>query len=157
MRCHLLCDDGLGRCMAIFVYLVMFVGNATYFLTVLNPKIGTLEETDALIEYLCYSVCWLLMLGSHVFTMCVDPGFIPFDYEYKEGILAAPFKTLSAVETAYMNKDKVGSDAASSSINNSRSRLSSVHDTSARVQGQKARRSSGGPNMDNEAVIPKLR
>ena len=135
MAFHLMCDDGLGRCMSIFVYLVMLMGNATFALTVFKPMLGTDQETRATIEYLSYSACWLLMVGSHVFTMCVDPGFIPYDYEYKEHVLAAPFKKLAEVENAYLNKDKFSANSPSEAdtpADQSRSRLSSVHDNSYR-------------------------
>ena len=107
MGFHLLCDDGLGRCMACFVYIVMFMGHATFALTVFVPMLGTEEESRATIEYISYSACWLLMFCSHVCTMCIDPGFIPYNYEYKEHVLAAPFSKLAEVENAYMNKDRV--------------------------------------------------
>lgn len=98
MGCYLLCNDGLGRCMAITVYIIMALGNLNLYLAVVKPKIGTEEEVTALTEYAAYTVFWLLMVASHVRTMCADPGFIPKGYKYKEEVLAAPFQTLDAVE-----------------------------------------------------------
>ena len=91
MSCYLLCKDGLGRCMSIFVYILMLLGNLVYILSIVRPAINTDDLKSALIEYLSYCIVWLLMVFSHVFTMCVDPGFIPLSYEYKEHVLAAPF------------------------------------------------------------------
>lgn len=105
MGFYLLCNDGLGRCMAIFVYIIMLMGNATFFFTVVRRNLGTDDENGRLIEYGCYSLCWLLMFMSHVMTMCVDPGFVPKNYKaYNERILAAPFPTLHAVEAAYRER-----------------------------------------------------
>ena len=101
---HVQCDDSLGRCMAVFAYLVMFAGNATYFLTVVWRFIGTESETDRIIEYVCYSTCWSLMLFSHIFTMCIDPGFIPKNYQYKDDNLTPPFSTIFEIKTAKLNK-----------------------------------------------------
>ena len=106
MGFHLQCDDGLGRCMAIFVYLIMFIGNGTFFLTVVWKSLDTEDEMSRLIEYGCYSACWFLMFLSHVMTMCVDPGFIPRNYNaYKQEVLAAPFPTLDAIESAHLKRD----------------------------------------------------
>ena len=102
MGLHLLCNDGLGRCMSIFVYIVMLLGMLVVSLTVLKPKIGTDEESSALAEYLAYTFFWSMMVLSHLRTMCVDPGFIPFNYaEYKEEVLVAPFKTFKDLDKAY--------------------------------------------------------
>ena len=95
MGFHLLCSDGLGCCMAVFVYLIMFGGNALFFFTVVNTRLGTDGEVSALIEYAAYLVPWSLMVISHLCTMCVDPGFVPTNYlKYKEEVLVTPFKTL---------------------------------------------------------------
>ena len=157
MGFHLLCDDGLGRCMACFVYIVMFMGHATFALTVFVPMLGTEEESRATIEYISYSACWLLMFCSHVCTMCIDPGFIPYHYEYKEHVLAAPFSKLAEVENAYMNKDRVpiSPKDIQSAADRSSSRLSSVHENSIRNTRGRQPRSSEGTD-DIEAVVPKL-
>ena len=95
MGCHLLCSDGIGRCMSIFVYIIMLLGIGTVTLTILVPALGTKEETSTWIEYFCYSMCWSMMAISHMRTMCADPGFIPLNYNsYNEEVLAAPFKSL---------------------------------------------------------------
>ena len=98
MGCYVMCDDGLGRCMAFFVYLIMFIGNFVVILTVVMPAIGEDNQSTMLIEYLCYLFFWTMMVVSHLSTMCVDPGFIEKGYEYKEDIIAAPFRTLAQVE-----------------------------------------------------------
>ena len=95
MGLHLLCNDGLGRCMAIFAYIIMGLGNLMLFISVINPKLGTEDETSALIEYACYVFFWTMMVLSHMSTMCVDPGFIPKNYVCNEENLASPFKTLA--------------------------------------------------------------
>ena len=101
MGCHLICNDGLGRCMSIFAYITMLLSNLVYFLAILKPALNTDQQNKTLIEYLGYCIVWLLMFFSHVFTMCADPGSIPLNYEYQEQVLAAPFKTLAAVESAF--------------------------------------------------------
>jgi len=64
-----------------------------------------------LIEYGCYSICWGLMFLSHVMTMCVDPGFVPHNRTaYNEAVIAAPFPSLMAIESAYQTRDRVGAD-----------------------------------------------
>ena len=83
MGCYLLCKDGVGRCMSVFVYIIMLLGNLVYILSIVRPAINTDGLNGALIDYFCYCVLWMLMVFSHVFTMCVDPGFIPHNYEYK--------------------------------------------------------------------------
>ena len=96
--CYVMCDDGLGRCMAVFVYTVMLLGNLLFFLAIVRPTLGDEPIGDmrpALIEYFVYSFCWLMMLISHAKTMCADPGFVPRGYEYNEEVLVAPFKTLA--------------------------------------------------------------
>ena len=101
MGCHLLCSDGLGCCMAIFTYLVMFGGNALFFFTAIYHRLGTDGEVSAIIEYGAYLIPWSLMVISHLCTMCVDPGFIPESYlKYNEENLVAPFKTLQGLEFA---------------------------------------------------------
>jgi len=105
MGCYLLCSDALGRYMSIFVYSLMLLGNGLVFFTVVVPKLDTDEQVSILIEYACYAFVWSMMVLSHISTMCVDPGFIPKDYKYKEEILAAPFNTIKAVEAAYLNKE----------------------------------------------------
>lgn len=107
MGCYLMCEDGLGRCMSIFVYIIMLLGHFVYFISVVKPALGTDEEQNALIEYACYGAVWLLMLFSHILTMCVDPGFIPKKYTYDEQVLAAPFSTLAAAETAIKNQNRI--------------------------------------------------
>lgn len=103
-----MCDDGLGRCMSIFVYIVMLLGQLVYFLAIVKPVLDDSstdsEKQNVLIEYVCYSMFWLLMLFSHLLTMCVDPGFIPKKYSYDESVLAAPFNTLAAAESSIRNK-----------------------------------------------------
>ena len=94
MALHLLCNDGLGRCMSIFVYIVMFVGIFVVTMTILRPALGTDEETKTWLEYLCYTFFWSMMVLSHLRTTCIDPGFIPKDYaQYNEEVLVTPFKT----------------------------------------------------------------
>ena len=101
MGCHLLCSDGLGRCMSIFVYIVMLLGIFVVTLTILVPALGTDSEAQTWVEYLCYSFFWSMMVISHMRTMCADPGFIPYDYaEYKEDVLVAPFKSFSEFDRA---------------------------------------------------------
>ena len=94
MGCHLLCDDGLGRCMVIFVYLIMLIGHFAIILTVVVPEIGEDNQTTMLIEYACYLFFWCMMLASHMATMCIDPGFIVKGTKYNEKSIAAPFETL---------------------------------------------------------------
>ena len=80
-----MCEDGLGRCMSITVYIIMLLGQLVYFLAIVKPVLDSgddAEKQDTFIEYGSYSVFWLLMLFSHIFTMCVDPGFIPKAYSY---------------------------------------------------------------------------
>ena len=101
MGCHILCSDGLGRCMAVFVYAIMLGGNGLLFWTVVNPEIGTENENRALAEYIVYSTIWFMMVISHISTMCIDPGFIPRGYKYDEEAIVAPFKTVSALESAF--------------------------------------------------------
>jgi len=138
MGCYLLCSDGLGRYMSIFVYSLMLLGNALVLFTVVVPRLDTDEQSSILIEYACYAFFWSMMVLSHIFTMCVDPGFIPKDYQYKEEILAAPFNSIKEVETAYLDKDRgtkrryEGSAGAPAS-DQSRSKLSSVADDSMQV------------------------
>ena len=106
MGCYVMCDDGLGRCMAIFVYVIMFIGNFVVILTVVMPAIGKDNESTMMIEYFCYLFFWTMMVVSHLSTMCVDPGFIKKGYEYKEDVIAAPFQTLSQVELAFETPNK---------------------------------------------------
>ena len=61
MGCHILCSDGLGRCMAVFVYAIMLGGNGLLFWTVVNPEIGTENENRALAEYIVYSTIWFMI------------------------------------------------------------------------------------------------
>ena len=107
MGCHILCDDGLGRCMAIFVYIIMLIGNGIIVITVVMPAIGEDNQTSMLIEYGCYLFFWIMMVASHMSTMCADPGFISNGYEYKEQVIAAPFQSLAQIESAYSNNNKV--------------------------------------------------
>jgi len=106
MGCHVLCDDGLGRCMAICVYIIMLLGNFDVFFVILRPKLGTDQETTAIAEYVVYSIFWLLMVSSHLRTMCADPGFVSKGYQFREEVIAAPFKTLEALENAFLIKDQ---------------------------------------------------
>ena len=91
--------------MGIFVYVIMLIGNGIMLLTVVKPAIGEDNQSTMLIEYLCYLFFWLMMVFSHVSTMCADPGFIPRRYEYKEEVIAAPFNTLKEIESAYTSND----------------------------------------------------
>ena len=77
MAFNLLCSDSLGRGMSIFVYILMFLGIGVVTLTILLPALGTEDENRTWIEYLCYVLCWSMMVISHMRTMCADPGFIP--------------------------------------------------------------------------------
>ena len=108
MGWHCLTSDGLGVGMAIFVYSLMSLGNFLFYYSHLEPVRTTDEEafTDRLIEYICYLVLWTLMVFSHLRTMCVDPGFIPLEYEYDEEVLARPFKTLAQVEIAIRSRGR---------------------------------------------------
>lgn len=85
MGCHLLCNDGLGRCMSAFVYAIMLLGNGLVLFTAVLPKFDSAEKTSILVEYAGYAFFWSMMVLSHIFTMCVDPGFIPKDYLYTGG------------------------------------------------------------------------
>lgn len=150
MACHLLCSDGLGRGMAIFSYVVMIAGHLVVFFTVALPNI---DQASTLAEYFAYAACWSLMVASHISTMCVDPGFIPAGYKYKEEVLAAPFSTLAAIESAMVNRNREGpADNERAEIEAelrgedasyrrdqemSRSKLSSVRDTHERSQSKK--------------------
>ena len=98
MGCYVMCNDGLGGIMAVFVYLIMLLGNCAIIVTVVLPAIGEDNQSTMLIEYFCYLFFWTMMVASHLSTMCVDPGFIQKGYEYKEEIIAAPFRTLAQVE-----------------------------------------------------------
>lgn len=130
MACHLLCNDGLGRCMSIFTYVVMLLGMLVVVLTILLPAIGTDDEATAWIEYGCYSFFWSLMVISHLRTMCADPGFIPIGYsEYKEEVLVAPLKSFADYDRAVGvvkagRLDQRGADRN----NNSSSRLAPQND-----------------------------
>ena len=58
-----------------------------------------------LLEYFCYLFFWLMMVFSHMSTMCIDPGFVPRGYKYNEEVIAAPFKSLSEIESAYSSNN----------------------------------------------------
>ena len=103
MGCYLLCSDGMGRCMASFIYCLFFMGNGLVFYTTLYPKFGTESQSSALIEYGAYLFFWTLMVLSHMATMCVDPGFIEEGYQYDEVVLCYPFTSLQALESAHLN------------------------------------------------------
>ena len=107
MGCHLLCSDGLGRGMAIFTYILFFLGHGLVFLTVIYPELGEDGQTKALVEYGCYLFFWSMMVLSHISCMCVDPGFIPMGYRYDQEVLTYPFKDLEALESAYLNLNRV--------------------------------------------------
>ncbi len=155
MGCHLLCNDGLGRYMSIFCYVLMLLGNGLVYLTSVKPKLDTDERTDTLIEYACYGFFWSMMVISHLRTMCVDPGFIPKDYEVKENVLAAPFNTLKDLEAAYKsNRNPKASKHIGRmyslnprSNDSSKSKISSIQDESVQVTSKK----SSLNNTDNEA------
>lgn len=135
MGCHLLCKDGLGRCMSIFVYIVMFLGMLVYTLTILVPALGTDDESGTWVEYFCYGFVWSMMVISHMRTMCSDPGFIPIDYaEYKEEVLVTPFKSFNDFHNAHekLKQAKLGvtnpidEERVQQSNNKSTSKLSAV-------------------------------
>ena len=107
MGFHLQCDDGLGRGMAIFSYIVMILGHLVLFLGIVRPKISDGEVGSVIVEYLCYCFFWVMMVLSHISTMCVDPGFIPKGYKYRESTIAAPFQTISDAENAFLNRANI--------------------------------------------------
>ena len=106
--------DSLGFGMAIFVYLIMFLGNAIYFYVVVFPHLkpkdeyidddqegAVVQETDddkktlkIIIEFVFYTVFAFMMWWSHISTMCTDPGFIPFHYRYNTDSLTKPFRVI---------------------------------------------------------------
>ena len=108
MGFHLLCSDGLGRCMAVTVYIIMFAGNLNFFLAVVKPAFDGPEDIleKRLIEYAAYLFFWSMMVISHMSTMCIDPGFIPNGYQYDEKVLAGPFSTLAAAFSAVTGRDE---------------------------------------------------
>ena len=130
MGCHLLCNDGLGRCMSIFVYIIMLLGMLVVVLTILIPALGTEDEARAWIEYFCYSFFWSMMVTSHMRTMCADPGFIPEGYnEYKEEVLVAPFKSFVEYDKAYDMIKAGRSGSVKRNGDRSSTRLASVNDS----------------------------
>ena len=73
-------------------------------------------------EYGAYALFWVLMVISHLRTMCSDPGFIPYNYTYKEEILVAPFKTLAAIESAYLkNRSETVDEPIQAAVSNEES------------------------------------
>ena len=50
--------------------------------------------TGAVIELILYEIFSLLMIWSHLATMCRDPGFIPFSYRYNKELLSKPFQVV---------------------------------------------------------------
>ena len=106
--------DSLGFGMAIFVYLIMLLGNSIYIYVVVVPHLKNKEEyidadqegpveqetpNDAkfmriIIEWIIYEIFSFMMWWSHVSTMCTDPGFIPFRYKYNTDYLTKPFKVI---------------------------------------------------------------
>ena len=45
-----------------------------------------------------------MMVVSHLATMCIDPGFVPLRYAYKEEVISAPFSSLAEVESELLNR-----------------------------------------------------
>ena len=121
----------------------------------------TFDTTDGslqpvLIEYGCYSVIWLLMLISHIMTMCVDPGFIPKQYSYDESVLAAPFSSLAAAEQAIRNRQRVRSDAIVDDEERLRS-LSMENSSKRTIRGAVHQTGSQTQVLEMSGVIPKIR
>lgn len=57
------------------------------------------------IEYIFYLVASLLMIWSHMATMCRDPGFIPKGYRYDENNLVKPYSTYANKLSIRKRKD----------------------------------------------------
>jgi len=66
------------------VYILMLSGNLLFTYTVGYPFFSGKEAVtlDVLIELPIYWLLWLLMVWSHMATMCRDPGFIELGYKY---------------------------------------------------------------------------
>jgi hypothetical protein len=71
----------------------MLLGNIAYVIMIFFPKVQSFHksiESDKrfpiwhLVELFFYEVVSFFMVWSHLATMCVEPGFIPKDYRYKD-------------------------------------------------------------------------
>ena len=158
MGCHLLCNDGLGRCMSIFVYIIMFLGMLIYTLTILVPALGTDDESKTWVEFFCYTFFWSMMLISHLRTMCSDPGFIPFDYaEYREEVLVTPFKSLLDFTNAYEKLKQLKLGVTNAAIDEERVQQPNNKSSSklSAVAQQQEEDQDGGAAVEEEAMDAK--
>jgi len=76
--------DCMGLTICFGVYIMMFAGNILMTYTVGYPFFSGKEAAslDVYIELPIYWLLWLLMVWSHIATMCRDPGFIEKGYKY---------------------------------------------------------------------------
>lgn len=49
-------------------------------------------EAKVITEIIIFETIWLLMVWSHSYCMCTEPGFIPKNYKYQTEKLPAKFR-----------------------------------------------------------------
>lgn len=97
---HCLLNDYMSLGTLVVVYAAMVLGNVLFCFSVIGPVIMGSQEANAgtVFEMIIFQSLWLMMLWSHTYTMCSEPGYIPFNYEYDRARLPEPYKQLFVAE-----------------------------------------------------------
>ena len=84
-----------NACIVLIVYLSIIFAWANHFIVFVYPRIiwsGAKRTPADVIEFIFIEIFYILMIWSHLYTMCTDPGFIPKGYRYREDLLPVKYK-----------------------------------------------------------------
>lgn len=82
MTVHCIKTDPLALGTLVMVYSAMAVGQAIFVYSAAWPTFtGAIEPGPVVfIELIIFEVLWVMMIWSHSYTMCNEPGYIPKDF-----------------------------------------------------------------------------
>jgi len=91
--------DSCSNCVLPFVYIMMIIGNLAYIFLIFKPEIDKYVHqktiafpTRMVVEFVIFEFFNCMMVWSHLATMCVEPGFVPYNYQYKDAKLPLSYK-----------------------------------------------------------------
>lgn len=72
----------------------MALGNLLFMFSVCWPTFtGQVDlQVSVAIECVVFELLWVLMVWSHSYTMCNEPGYIPLNYRYDSDKVPDQFK-----------------------------------------------------------------
>lgn len=96
MGIHCFRNDAVGLGTLVIVYTMMLIGNILFLFSACFPVFtGEKELHPAFtIELIVFETLWLMMVWSHTYCMCTEPGFIPRNYRYNIDKLPPHFKDI---------------------------------------------------------------